>query len=551
LPVRVSGPAVASFQSAGLAEKQTLEPNAMYYFALVQERLQLEQIGLAEAQAAAPGQPLARFAPRPVPAGQDPTPPRLAEISVKILVDDDEPATREVWEKRLRSRVEAASQIFERACFVRFRVVAVDTWKSDNSINDFALSLAEFERKVKPDPARIAIGFTSQYQATRGRTHAGGTRGPLNTHLLVREWSHILNEPERLELLVHELGHFLGSVHSPEPNSVMRTVLGDRQARAASFRIGFDPMNTLAMCLVSEELRDRPHAALAEFSFQRQMLLHQIYAEMVQALPGDPTAVRFVSYIERARQGSFALGAKRVVQAVAQAAAENSRLPIVLSDGSAGRVRAIGDELMAFYFRRGADAARTLPRETAVNSFLLGMGLALDTSGVLRKNAAASSLCRTIETDHERRARLAVIGVPKARDRHELAERFALAAGLDALLGPRGAETAALKNEQQNAELSAGFSFAAYQADLAGIVFGEQLRSASLSLEAVVGGFRAERFLPVESGLPETMSWRDFTDRYGSFTDERFHELRQGIGQRIDEVWRQNRPRFEKPSQPR
>ena len=40
----------------------------------------------------------------------------------------------------------------------------------------------------------------------------------------------------------HELGHFLGSVHSPEADSVMRPVLGDRQSRSVKFRVGFDPV---------------------------------------------------------------------------------------------------------------------------------------------------------------------------------------------------------------------------------------------------------------------------------------------------------------------
>ena len=75
-----------------------------------------------------------------------------------------------------------------------------------------------------------------------------GTRGPLHSHILVREWSPQMSEPERLEFLVHELGHFLGASHSPEPDSVMRPVLGDQPGRSArAFRIRFDPVNTLVM----------------------------------------------------------------------------------------------------------------------------------------------------------------------------------------------------------------------------------------------------------------------------------------------------------------
>ena len=166
---------------------------------------------------------------------------KLTTITVKILADDDEAATRDIWERRLRGRLAAASSVFERHCFVRFEVVAVDTWNSNDSITDFELSFADFEQQVRPAPARLAIGFTSQYRVMPGRTHLGGTRGPLHSHLLVREWSNRISESEKLEVLVHELGHFLGAVHSPERDSVMRPILGDKQARAVGFRIGFDP----------------------------------------------------------------------------------------------------------------------------------------------------------------------------------------------------------------------------------------------------------------------------------------------------------------------
>src|SRR5205085_7080037 len=116
---------------------------------------------------------------------------------------------------------------------------------TDNNINNFDKTLAEFEQNVKPEPARLAIGFTSQYEVPRGAFHLGGTRGPLHTHVLVREWSKHISEPERMEVLLHELGHFLGAVHSPAPDSVMRSILGDRIARVKDFRITFDPVNVL------------------------------------------------------------------------------------------------------------------------------------------------------------------------------------------------------------------------------------------------------------------------------------------------------------------
>ncbi len=234
-----------------------------------------------------------RKAGTPLPAtekaGAKPEQKKLLVIPVKILVDDDEKAPKNVWKGRLSRRIQAANDILEKTCRAKFEIIGYEEWVSDNRISDFTKSLAEFEQKVKPEQARVAIGFTSQYEVPTGQFHLGGTRGPLHTHILIREWSQHINEPERLEVLLHELGHFLGSVHSPAPDSVMRAMLGDRQARAKDFRVGFDPVNTLAMSMVSEDLRARPVRSFQELSSETQLRLNDIYYSIGKATPNDPT----------------------------------------------------------------------------------------------------------------------------------------------------------------------------------------------------------------------------------------------------------------------
>jgi Metallo-peptidase family M12 len=220
-------------------------------------------------------------------------------VAVKIFVDEKEPTKPAVWQRRLHDRVAAASDILERTCGLRLKVVAVGTWESDASITKFEDAVDEFSRKADPGEARIAIGFTSQFQIPSGRTHLGGTRGPLNHHILLREWSQIVSEPERLELLVHELGHFFGAVHSPEPDSVMRIILGDRQARVRKFQIHFDPLNMLAMNLVAEEWSRHPLNSYAELSLPTKARLHAIYEAISQTLPDDGSSLQYMRIIER------------------------------------------------------------------------------------------------------------------------------------------------------------------------------------------------------------------------------------------------------------
>jgi hypothetical protein len=282
-----------------------LRPYGVYFFGPTRgEKIELREIGLQDVPerkgAFAPALIGAQGNLQPSESRADDTKrDKRRTIRVAIFADDEERAVDQIWKRRLQDRVAAASKIFERTCGMRLAVASFGRWDSDDTLTDFDLSLREFERSVKPGDAHVAIGFASQYTITRGRTHLGGTHGPLHSHILLREWSQHVNEPERLELLVHELGHFLGAVHSPESNSVMRSVLGDRQARARAFRIALDPVNALAMSIVGEEIRDRGISSFGELSEPSRARLEGIYVTLAQAMPDDPAARSYLHYVRR------------------------------------------------------------------------------------------------------------------------------------------------------------------------------------------------------------------------------------------------------------
>ena len=62
---------------------------------------------------------------------------RIGVVPVYILVDENEPARTELWQKRLRDRLEKASKIFEKHARLRFELVGFGTWQSDDRIKDF------------------------------------------------------------------------------------------------------------------------------------------------------------------------------------------------------------------------------------------------------------------------------------------------------------------------------------------------------------------------------------------------------------------------------
>ncbi len=535
------------FEDGGVPRRQTLRRNSIYDFRSDGNRLELVERPL-------PGLPLAAGRPAPGP----PVPQRddVCTIPVKILADDKEPTVRRVWEKRYRERLAAASAIIQRHCRVRFEVVAVGTWNSEDGARDLRQLMAEFERTVKPAPARLAIGWTGQYQALRGEPHMGGTRGPFHSHILLREWGHQLAEPDRLEMLVHELGHFLGAAHSAESRSVMRPDIGNRPARARSFHIGFDAPNTLAMYLVGEELRSRarssPLVHLGQLPPASKDRLRAVYHLLAAALPDDPAAPRFLAILDQSlglageppeRVRAVIAGARIVVQAVTEAARRNRQLPESLPPpdqppvgarrGTEDEARLSGDRLTGYYVRQAAAAARRLPPAAGPGAFLLGLGVALDDSAMLPEAPIAGNLWQQIESASERAARLAVLGTPTVQTRHDLAQHFAVSAALVVLVGPQGAEGIGVLRELSDSRNGRGFSFVHLSADLSGILFATAVSAGKIPLARLEDGFAAADFLPEPGGLKEGIGWDEFVSSYGYPPDNRLVQERESLRQRI------------------
>lgn len=421
-------------------------------------------------------------------------------LPVMILVDEEEPAVRRLWESRLRRRVADASRIFERHCLMRFEVVSVGVWESNDGVTDFSLSLREFEREAPlVPPACLAIGFTSQYRKPdANRVHLGGTRGPLYHHLLVREWSQHISEPERLEVLVHELGHVLGASHSAESASVMRPMVGDRQSRARSFRIGFDPLNTLAMFVFCEQLRLRGARRLADLSPASRAVLSNVYAELQRSLPDDTAASRYLTLLAMSAPRAAAPGpptlpaaTQSVVRAVTRAALADESRP------------ASSDALADYYVRAAAREASRLPKPLAVKAFLSGLVAVLEGRDG---------------------ARPSVLGKPTIHGREDLLRHFVAAGGLSATVGPAGAASLSSLKETIDGQKAGRFSFSDLAADFAGIEVVTRLAKAELSLDELAGSFEARHFVLPPDRVPEDMTSDAFRKTYGGPNDPRFQQ---------------------------
>jgi hypothetical protein len=453
-------------------------------------------------------------------------------IPVKILVDEEEPGRPGIWEQRLKRRVEAASAIFEKNFHIGFRAAAYGTWKSDNSITEFFDSLAEFEQKVDPAPAKIAIGFTSQWSMARGRIHMAGTRGPLHAHILVREGNPQINEPERLEFLVHELGHYLGAAHSPEPQSAMRPVLGDKRAGRSDFHINFDPVNALAIGMITEEMRRSNISNVSQLQYTTRRRLEQIYKELTRTMPEDPAGFQYAGLM-RTNESPLTVSARQVLQQIVRAAVENRALPLTAVEGSNHPSRREGDALTAYYVREAARAAAPLPAETASQAFLLALAIGLDSSATPPNLSGAAGVMRSVETPSERLIRLTVLGKPTIRGRLDLTQNFFSSAFMTAASGADAIQSALLDAELGKAQRPIGLSFKIIAADRAGSRFGRSIVEKRFPLRLLATSFEVASYMPEIDSLPDGMSAKDLGSQYGGKTDSRFLKQLQEIDQHV------------------
>jgi hypothetical protein len=505
-----------------------LQPDCAYFVGESSDKRSLvfSAIGLGEA----PGRTWPAPMRRPVAMAAP------GVITVKILVDDDELRLQRVWEPAIRKRLADASAILEAHCGVQLRVVAVGEWDSDDIEIDFHASLAEFEREVRPAPAQVAIGFSSQYAIAQGRVHMGGTRGPLHTHIILKERARNVRDTERLELLVHELGHFMGASHSPEPRSVMRPVLGEGQQRLLSARIQFDPVNTLLMSLLAEEIRERGLRNLSDVSAPTRRRMAEIYAALNPSLPDDPATSHYLRLIAAAGARPVIDDTRHILGQIVRVAKVHRLLrERAAEEGAATPDVDVpkGDQLLEFYVRQAALAAKQVRRDTAPQALLLALGIALDDEGALRKLPVAGSIAAHLEGETKRAERIVAIGQPTMRGRPDLAKHFFVSAHLVALTGSQPARGAGFAKELLDAHGGSGFSFRDMAANRAGIVFAHALLSGRLSIDDVAKRFTVDAFLPPVDDLRDDMGAAELYRDFGGVGDERLTSELSRIEARI------------------
>ncbi len=545
LTLRVRAEVEVQWGSGNPLPSFTAHPNAIYCFLPGEKGHELHEVSLSRQRRAD------NENPQPADATPLATAPLAVDeplaqgiLQVKLLVDDDQITARQYWEKQLRQRLDAASKVLRHHTGMQLQVVAVDTWESDDATHDFGELLAEFEARVDPGSARLAIGFLSQPVEFQVGDHIPGIRSALARHLLVPDVQDSRHPDLSLEQLLHDLGHFLGASHSPEIDSVMgtaRTAPGQPVLRRLR---GYDAVNTLVMALVAEELRTRGIANLVDLSPAVKQRVGEAYSVLSAASPRDAFATRGapLELVGRAPPAPRAASAKdtadadvevqEVVAAVVEAAERNYDLAGRPANSGAPAPRQ-GDALFTHYVQAAAAAAGQLPLATRQRAFLVGLGVALDRSELLRANYLFRKTYRRIEDDAHRARRIEVLGDPTIWSRPDLAQHFAVSALLTALQGPSLAESAGVFKELLDSQGGSGFSFVDLLADLAGVAFAERVLAGHLGLDQLASGFTVEKYMPDDRDLRERLTWQQFAELYGSTNDPRFAQELLQVRQRV------------------
>jgi len=526
-PFFVAGPAVLTFAPKGKPLALELDPFAPYAFVPDRaEGVRFESLEL-------PGMPLPADA-KPDPNAANPRGP--LKIAVTLYVDDAETRAERLWQGALRERFTEAATAIERASGIRLELTAFATWKSDPAAKSADELLTGFEAAVKVPPGALAIGYSSHKYDAKAEPAFGATRGIASRHVLLREWVP-RNEPERVEVLAGFLARALGAVGSPDFGSATREPLADGYVLRPGAVLRLDPLNALALNLWADERRRDPAVAFGTLAPENRHRMARIYKALLKAAPGDALAIAYLEDLARDPKkkenpppdaGPIVLAARdalaaRVIKAVRTRAEENAKAPAPLT----------GDELTEALVRAAAEVALGHEGPEGPPAFLLAVGVAFDDTGALLRDPRTAGAVRPLESDADRKTRLAALGNPTLFGRRDVCRRFFVGCAAGELLPPDDAERAAVARALADADGATGTCVPVIAAEFAGATFALATQLDANLLGKARAGFLAREFVPDLDGLVNGLSGQKFAEKYGSATDERFAAVLDDVRARV------------------
>ena len=314
--------------------------------------------------------------------------------------------------------------------------------------------------------------------------------------------------------------------------------MGDGRSNRREWVTQFDPLNLLVLHVWAEEL-SAGHKTADEFGAKGRERLRVLYASIAAvheaAKSDDPQArEQAVAFAPDGRPPADPKPApppavdftprtadekaiRAVVLAVTARAVELADTP---PDGIHPKPK--GDALTAEYVKAAAAAALEVDEKRRAKAFLIGLGVALDDSPILRDKPVIGKLVKGVEGEDERAARVKALGRPTLHGRRDWCQHWAVSAALAETFGEAAAELAGQAKELADMKTPSGFSFADLAADYAGIDLAGAVNATPSRLDKLAKGFDAKEWVPdpspFDDGLPEAA----FKKKYGGVDDERY-----------------------------
>lgn len=182
-----------------------------------------------------------------------------------------------------------------------------------------------------------------------------------------------------------------------------------------------------------------------------------------------------------------------------------------------------GDEVTRLLVQRAASVAWQLPNDQRGPAFALALAIGLDDSALLRNNLLLGRTIKAIESDDQRKARLALLGKPSLQGRRDWCQHFAVSAGLVVLAGSEASRAAGILKETLDAQPGgSGFSLADLAADEAGLRLAELVLDDPRRLETLAQNGDLKGVLPALKELPDGWKQAEIEQKFGGLEDARF-----------------------------